>query len=122
MSNKGTDSGYTDGYNQGLLKQGDKGSDQGKEYYETILERDHREDTQLWKEEGRNNDYSEQIQQEYEEFKGDDQWSSHEQNNDSTQTQWQEWFENSSDKELRDSVVLEWLYYNTLIAYVGLDV
>jgi len=40
MYNEGTDSGYTDGYNQGLLAGHDKGWDKATEYYQKIFERE----------------------------------------------------------------------------------
>jgi len=40
MYNEGKDSGYTDGYNQGLLERHDNGWDEAKQYYQKIFERD----------------------------------------------------------------------------------
>jgi len=76
MYNAGKDSGYTECYNQGLLEGPDSGWDEAKEYYQKIFERERREAKQLWKEEGANNEYSEEIAEEYEEPEIDDQWSS----------------------------------------------
>jgi hypothetical protein len=70
MYNEGKDSSYTDGYNQGLLEGHDNGWDEAKEYYQKIFERELREAKQQWKEEGRNNEYSEELQV-------DDEWLSY---------------------------------------------
>jgi len=93
MYNEGKDSGYTDGYNQGLLEGHDNGWDAAKEYYQKIFERELREAQQQWKEEGANNEYSEKIAEEYEESEVDDEWSSYGQKRDSKQIESQEWFE-----------------------------
>jgi hypothetical protein len=67
MYNQAIESGYNDGYNQGLLEEHDNGWDEAKEYYQKIFERNLREAKQQWKEEGANNEYSEEIAEEYEE-------------------------------------------------------
>jgi len=93
MYNEGKDSGYTDSYNQGLLEGHDNGWDEAKEYYQKIFERELHEAKQQWKEEGANNEYSEDLAEEYEELEVDDEWSSYGQKRDSKQTESQEWFE-----------------------------
>jgi len=90
MFNEGKDSGYTDGYNQGLLEGHDSGWDEAKEYYQKIFERELREAKQLWKEEGANEEHPEDLN---EENKEDDEWSSYGQKRDSTKTESREWFE-----------------------------
>jgi flagellar biosynthesis/type III secretory pathway protein FliH len=75
MYNEGKDSGYTDGYNQGLLEGHDNGRDEAKEYYQRTFERELREAKQLWKKEAANNEYSEEITEEYEEPEVEDEWS-----------------------------------------------
>jgi uncharacterized protein with von Willebrand factor type A (vWA) domain len=55
----------------------DKGWDEAKEYYRKIFERELREANQQWKEEGANNEYSEEMAEEYEESEVDDEWSSY---------------------------------------------
>jgi hypothetical protein len=87
-------SGYTDGYNQGLLEGHDNSWDKAKEYYLKILERELREAKKQWKKEGANNEYSEGIAEEYEESEVDDKWSSYGQKRDSKQTESREWFQN----------------------------
>jgi len=93
MYNEGKDSGYIDGYNQGLLEGHDNGWDEGKEYYQKIFERELREAKQQWKKEGTNNEYSEELAEEYEEPEMDDEWSSYGQKLDSKQTESREWFD-----------------------------
>jgi len=61
MYNEGKDAGYTDGYNQGLFEGHDNGSDDAKEYYQKIFERELGEAKQSLKENGANNEYSEEI-------------------------------------------------------------
>jgi len=73
MYNEGKDSGYTDGYNQGLLEGRDNGWDEATEYYEKIFERELREDQQLWKDEGTNKEYSEDLVEVYKESEVDDE-------------------------------------------------
>jgi hypothetical protein len=90
---EGKDCGYTDGYNQGLLERHDNGWDEAKKYYQKIFERELREGKQLWKEEGANNDYSEDFAEEYEESYVDNEWSSYGQkDNGLQQTECREWF------------------------------
>jgi hypothetical protein len=104
MYNDGKDSGYTDGYNPGLLEGHVNGWDEAKEYYQKIFERELREAKQQWKEEGANNEYSEEIADEYEESYVDDEWSSYGQKDrDIKQTESREWFEQPND-ELRDAI------------------
>jgi hypothetical protein len=103
MYNEGKDSGYTDGYNQGLTEGHDDGWDEAKEYYQKIFERELREARQQWKEEGANNEYSEEIVEEYEESYIDDEWSSYGQKQDSKPTESREWFDQPGD-ELRDAI------------------
>jgi len=92
MYNDGNDSGYTDGYNQGLLEGHDNGWDEAKEYYQKIFERELREAKQLWREEITNQEYSEELEEEYEESEVDDEWSSHGQKRkDSKQTESSDW-------------------------------
>jgi len=93
MYNEGTDSGYTDGYNQGLLEGHDNGWNQAKEYYQKIFKRERRDARQQWKEEGVNNEYSEEISEEYEESNVDDECSSYGQKTDPTLRVSCEWFE-----------------------------
>jgi hypothetical protein len=76
MYNERKDSSYTDRYNQGLLEEHDNGSDEAKEYYQKIFERELREAKQQWKEEGMINEYTEEITEEYEEPEVDDEWMS----------------------------------------------
>jgi len=52
LYNEGKDSGYTDGYNQGLLEGRDNGWDEAKEYYQKIFERELREAKNQWAQEG----------------------------------------------------------------------
>jgi hypothetical protein len=93
MYNEGKDSGYTDGYNQGLLEGHDNDWDEAKEYYQKIFERELREVKQQWKEEGANNEYSEEITEEYGESEVDNEWSSYGQDKDSKQTESRSWFQ-----------------------------
>jgi len=93
MYNEGNDDGYTDGYNQGLLEGHDNGWDEAKEYYQRIFERELREAKQQWKEGNANNEYSEEITEEFEEPEVDDEWSSYGQKRNSKQTELREWFE-----------------------------
>jgi len=93
MYNEGKDSGYTDGYTQGLLEGNHNSSDEAKEYYQKIFEREFGESKQQWKEEGTNNEYSEDIAEEYEELQEKDEWSSYGQNRYVNQTESREWFE-----------------------------
>jgi hypothetical protein len=76
MYNEWKDSGYTDGYNQGLLEGHDNGWDEAKEYYQKVFKGEHREAKQQWKEECVNNEYSEEIPEENEEPEINDKWSS----------------------------------------------
>jgi hypothetical protein len=104
MYNEGKDSGYNAGYNQGLTEGHDDGWDEAKEYYQKIFERELREAKQAWKEEGANNEYSEEIVEEYEESYVDDEWSSYGQKDrDIKQTESREWFDQPDD-ELRDAI------------------
>jgi len=104
MYNEGKDSGYTDGYNQGLLEGHDNDWDEAKEYYQKIFERELREAKCQWKEEGANDEYSEEIAEEYEESYVIDEWSSYGQKDgDSKQTEYREWFDQPDD-ELRDAI------------------
>jgi hypothetical protein len=103
MYNEGQDSSYTDGYNQGLLEVHDNGRDEAKEYYQKMFERDLREAKQQWREEGVNNEYSDEIVEEYDESYVDDEWSSYGQKKDSKQTESSEWF-NQPDDELQDVI------------------
>jgi hypothetical protein len=89
MYNEGKDSGYNDGYNQGLTEGHDDGWDEAKEYYQKIFERELREAKQQWKEEGAENEYSEEV--EYEESEIDDEWSSYGQGKDSKQNESSDW-------------------------------
>jgi flagellar biosynthesis/type III secretory pathway protein FliH len=91
MYNEGKDSGYNSGYNQGLLEGHDNGWDEAKEYYQKIFERELREAKQLWKEEGINDEYSEEVVEEYEESEVDDEWSSYGQKRDSKHTESSDW-------------------------------
>jgi len=91
--NEGKDSGFTDGYNQGLSEGHDNGWDEAKEYYQKIFESELREAKQLWKEEGKINEYSGNLAEEYEEPEVDDEWSSYRQKWDSKQTESREWFD-----------------------------
>jgi hypothetical protein len=93
MYNEAKDRGYTDGNNQGLLEVQDNGWDEIKEYYQKIFERELREALQLWKEEGANKDYFEEIAEEYEELEVDDEWSSYGQKRDPKQKKSRDWFE-----------------------------
>ena len=77
MNNEGKDSGYTDSYNQALLEGHDNGWDEAKEYYQKIFKKELREAKQFWKGEGTNNEYSEEIAEEYNELEIDDEWSSY---------------------------------------------
>jgi hypothetical protein len=88
---EGKDSGYTDGYNQGLLEGHDNGWDEAKEYYQRIFKRELREAKQVWKEEGSNIEYSEEITEEYKEEEIEDEWSSYGQKKDSKRTESSEW-------------------------------
>jgi hypothetical protein len=102
--NEGKDSGYTDGYNQGLLEGHVNGCDEAKKYYQKTFERELREAKQPWKEERANNEYSEEIAGEYEESYVDDEWSSYGlKDRDSKQTESREWFDQPDD-ELRDAL------------------
>jgi len=67
--------------------------DEAKEYYQKIFERELREAKQQWKEEGANNEYSEEIAEEYKEPEAEDEWSSYGIKRDSNQTESREWFE-----------------------------
>jgi len=87
MYNEGKDCGYTDSYNQGLLEGHDNCWDAAKEYYQRIFKRELREAKQLWKEEGGNNEYSEEIAEQYEEPEVDVEWSSYVQKTPPTQTE-----------------------------------
>jgi len=78
MFNQGKDRSYTDGYNKGLLEGHDNGWDEAKEYYQKIFERELREAKHQWKEEVANNEYSEELEEEYEEAEVDDEWLSYE--------------------------------------------
>jgi hypothetical protein len=90
MYNEGKVSGYTDGYNQGLLEGHDIAWDEAKEYYQKIFERELTEAMQQWKGENAN---FEEITEEYEESEVEDEWSSNGYNRDSRQTESWEWFE-----------------------------
>jgi hypothetical protein len=94
MYNEGKDSSHTNGYNQGLLEGHDNGWDEAKEYNQKIFERELREAKQQWKEEGVNNEYSEEIEEEYKESEADDEWSNCGKDRDSKQNQSWEWFQN----------------------------
>jgi len=95
MYKEGKDTGYTDGYNQVPLEGHDNGWDEAKEYYQKVFERELREAKHQWKEEGMNNEYSDEIAEEYEDPEIDDEWSSYgQQQRNSNQTESQEWFEN----------------------------
>jgi len=93
MYNEGKDSGYADGYNQGLLEGHDNGWDEAKEYYQKIFQRELCEAKHQWKEEGVNDEYSEDLAEEYEEPEVDDESSFYGQKGDSKQTKSREWFE-----------------------------
>jgi hypothetical protein len=84
-------SGYTDGYNQGLLEGHVNGWDEAKEYYQKIFERELREAQQQWMEDGAHNEYSEEIAEENEESEVDDEGSSYGQTRNSKQTQSSDW-------------------------------
>jgi len=86
MCKEGTDSCYSDSYNQGLLEGHDNGWDEVKEYYQKIFKRELREAKQLLKEDGAHNEYSEDLAEEYEAPAMDDKWSSYEQKRDPEQT------------------------------------
>jgi uncharacterized membrane protein YgaE (UPF0421/DUF939 family) len=104
MYNEGKDSGYTDSYNQGLLEEHDNGWDEAKEYLQKIFERELREAKKQWKEEGANNEYSEEIAEEYEESYRDVEWSSYGQKDRYIkQTESREWLDQPDD-ELRDAI------------------
>jgi len=92
MYNEGKDSGYTDGYNQGLLEGNDNGWDEAWEYYQNIFERELCEAKQQWKEDGENNEYSEELSEEYEELEVDDEWSSYGVKRDQKQTEPAGWW------------------------------
>jgi len=64
MYNEGKHIGYNDSYSQGLLEGHDNVWDEAKEYYQKIFERELREGKQLWKEDGANNEYSEELAEE----------------------------------------------------------
>jgi outer membrane protein assembly factor BamD (BamD/ComL family) len=102
MYKEGTDSSSIDGYNEGLLEVHDNWWDEAREYYKKIFKRELREAKQLWKEEGVNNEYSEEMAEEYEE--ADDKWSSYRQKRDLNQSDSQEWFEDCPDDELSDAI------------------
>jgi hypothetical protein len=53
--------------------------------------RELREAKQAWKEEGANNEYSEEIAEEYEEPEEDDEWSSYGLRKDSKRTESSDW-------------------------------
>jgi hypothetical protein len=74
VCNEGKDHGYTDSYNQVLLKGHDNRWDEAKEYYHKIFERELREAKQQWRKEGAKKEYSEEIAEEYEEQEADDDW------------------------------------------------
>jgi hypothetical protein len=77
MYHAGKDSGYTDQYKQGLLEGHDNAWDESKKYYQKIFKRELRKARQQWKEECANNEYSEDIAEEYKEPEVDDEWSSY---------------------------------------------
>jgi hypothetical protein len=104
MYNEGKHSGYTDGYNQGLLEGHGNDWDEAKEYYQKIFERELREAKQQWKDEGANTEYSEEIEEEYEEPEEHDEWSFYGQKGESKMTESREWFEDSPDDELRNTI------------------
>jgi len=93
MYNEGKESGYTDGYNQGLQEGHDNGWDKAKEYYQKIFKRELHEAKQQWGKEGANNEYSEDLAEEYEEPDVDDKWSTYGHIRDPKQTESREWFE-----------------------------
>jgi hypothetical protein len=103
MYNEGKDSGYTDGYNQGLSEGHDSGWDEAKEYSQKIFERELREAKHQWKEEGANNEYSEEIADKYEKSYVNDEWSWYGQIRDPRQTESREWFNQPND-DLRDAI------------------
>jgi hypothetical protein len=76
MYNERNDSGYNDGYNQGLLAGHYNGWVEAKEYYQRIFERELRDAKQQWQEDGMNNEYSEEVEEEYKESEVADEWSS----------------------------------------------
>lgn len=75
MYNERKDSGYTAGYNQGLLAGHDNGSDEAKEYDQRIFEIELREAKQQWNEGDGNDKHFEEITEEYEEPEVNDEWS-----------------------------------------------
>jgi len=91
MYNEGKDSGYTDGYNQGLLEGHDNDWDEAKEYYQKIFERELREAKHQWKEEVVNKEYSEEIAEEYEDSELDDEWTAYGQKRDSKRMESSDW-------------------------------
>jgi len=93
MYNEGKDSGYTNGYHQGLLDGQHNGWDEAKEYYQKIFERELREAKQQWKEEGMNSEYSEDMKDEYEAIEVKDKWSSYGLKRDYMDTESREWFQ-----------------------------
>jgi hypothetical protein len=104
MYNEGKDSGCTDCYNQGRLERHNNGWDEAKEYYQKIFERELRQAKLQWKEGGANNEYSEEIAEEYKDSYVDDEWSLYGQKEkDSKQTESREWFDQPDD-ELRDVI------------------
>jgi hypothetical protein len=94
MYNEGKDSSNTNGYNQGLLEGRENDWDEAKKYYQKIFERELREAQHQWKEKGANNEYSEDIAEEYEESEVDDEWWFYGQKRDSQQTESPKLFEN----------------------------
>jgi hypothetical protein len=67
MYNEGNDSGYNDGYNQGHLAGHGNDWNEAKEDDLRLFERGRNEVKQQSKEEGTNNDYSEEMEEQYEE-------------------------------------------------------
>ena len=63
--NKGKDSSYTDGYSNGLLERHDNDWDKAKEHCHKLFQRESREAKEQSNADGANNEYSEDIVEEY---------------------------------------------------------
>jgi hypothetical protein len=61
----GNNNSYADAYNQVLLEAPDDSCNEHKQYYKKIFEREFREVQRSWKEEGANNEYSEEMEDKY---------------------------------------------------------